>query len=265
MDSWTDASKMAAQYGLVMAEIDKKSDSYLERMAARGAGQVIFASATEAFGSAFILWILGGVAISITGSFAGNMIPSLPPGFGGEGASEGHQAGHHTQWWNAVRGSAFGLFFAIFIVHSLWKGFHGGEVGVGNHMDRILSNLRKNRFGLIVGNAISAWVAILVLGLIPNFSPLQMLWHEVSEAVLPVIRHIGRFFFGESGWANLGGWFSWYEANQMKLDFWIIYLGGALDDLGVPNYKTLARWVWRRMQKRKEVSLPAPIERRDAA
>jgi hypothetical protein len=48
----------------------------------------------------------------------------------------------------------------------------------------------------------------------------------------------------------LGQWFSWYGDNQMKLNFWIIYLAGAFDDLGVPNYKTLARWAWRRYKKR---------------
>ena len=256
---------MAAQYGLVMAKRDRKSHADLEPMAARGLGEVIFASATDAFGSALVLWILGGVAISIASSFAGNMVPSLPPGFGGEGGSEGHPAGNHHEWWTAMRGSAFGLFFAIFFVHSLWQGFHGGEVGVGKRIDRILSNLRENWFGLIVGNAISAWAAVLVLGLIPNFSPLQMLWRQLSEVVLPAIREIGRFFFGEAGWASLGGWFSWYQANQLKLDFWIIYLGGAFDDLGVPNYKTLARWGWRRRQKCKAVPLPASLGRRDAA
>ena len=42
--------------------------------------EIIIDSATEAFGSAFVVWGLGGVAISIAGSFAGDMIPSLPPG-----------------------------------------------------------------------------------------------------------------------------------------------------------------------------------------
>jgi len=38
--------------------------------------------------------------------------------------------------------------------------------------------------------------------------------------------------------------------NQMKLNFWIIYLAWAFDDMGVPNYKTLARWAWHRYKKR---------------
>jgi len=248
-----------------MADTDNKSAADLQPVAAPCAVNVIFASATEAFGSAFLLWILGGVAISIASSFAGDMIPSLPPGFGGPEASNTHQAGLHLAWWDAARGSALGLFFAIFFVHSLWVGFHGGGVGAGRRMERILSNLRENWFGLIVGNAISAWVAILVLGVVQNFSPVQMLWHAVSGMVLPVTREIGRFVLGEANYAGWGVWFSWYGDNQMKLDFWIIYLSGAFDDLGVPNFKTLARWVWRRMQKRKEVSLPTQIERGDVA
>jgi hypothetical protein len=243
-----------------MAETDRKSDADPQPTQVRGAAEVIFASAIEAFGSAFLLWILGGVAISIAASFARDMIPSLPPGFGAQGASAGHQTGSDRSWWDAVRGSALGLFFAIFFVHSLWVGLHGGGVGPGRRIQRLLSNLRENWFGLIVGNAISAWVAILLLGIAQNFSFTQILWHSVSEMVLPAIRQTGRFFFGESGWASLGGWFSWYGDNQMKLDFWIIYLGGAFDDLGVPNFKTLARRAWRRIQKRKELALPAPAE-----
>jgi hypothetical protein len=248
-----------------MADTDNKSAPDRQPGAAPCAVNVVFASATDAFGSALVIWILGGVAMSIAGSFAGQMIPSLPPGFGVQEALDSHSSEPHHPWWKAARGSAFALFFAIFFFHSLWVGFHGGGVGAGRRMARILAKLREDWFGLIVGNAISAWVAVLILGMVRNFSPVQMLWNIVSGLVLPVLREIGRFVLGEANFASLGVWFSWYGDNQMKLDFWIIYLSGAFDDLGVPNFKTLARWAWRRMQKRKEASLPAQIERGDVA
>ncbi len=87
-----------------------------------------------------------------------------------------------------------------------------------------------------------------------------MLWRWVWEMVLPFVREIGIFVLGASNTASLSDWFSWYDANQMKLNFWILYIAGAFDDLGVPNFKTLARWAWRRMQKRKGATLPTSVE-----
>jgi len=217
--------------------------------------EIIIDSATEAFGSAFVVWGLGGVAVSIAGSFAGDMIPSLPPGFSGQDLKANHE--QIRTLWEAMRGSAFGLFFAIFFVHSLWAGFHGQGGGLSKRAQRIVSNLRENWFGLIVGNAITAWGAALVLNVGQNFSLVQMLSHWIWEIVAPAFRGIGGPLLGPSNTSSLADWFSWYDANQMKLAFWFIYLAGAFDDLGVPNYKTLARFVWRRIQKRKSMATPA--------
>jgi hypothetical protein len=236
-----------------MVETESKSAADQQFTPSRNAVDTILASATEAFGSAFLLWILGGVAISIAASFAGEMIPSLPPGF------DGPKEGRHHAWWNAARGCAFGFCFAIFFIHSLWVGFHGEGVGAGRRIERILSHLRENWFSLIVGNAVGAWVAILVLSIVPSFSPLGMLWHWVLGIVLPFVREIGLFFLGESNTAGLNDWFSWYDANHMKLNFWVLYIAGAFDDLGVPNFKALARWAWRRKQKRNGATLPTLV------
>jgi len=231
-----------------MAETENKSAAAPGFDPSPDALDIIFDSAFEAFFSAFLVWIMGGIALNIAAEFSGNMVPSLPPGLGGT------QLGPHNGWWAAVRGKAFAIFFAIFFVHSLWVGFHGKSSGLGKRMERIVSHLRENWFGLIVGNAIGAWVAIVILGSLPNFSPIQMLRHWAWGMALPVIREIANSFLGPSITASVGAWFSWYGDNQMKLNFWLIYLAGAFDDLGVPNFKTLARWAWRRMQKRKETS-----------
>jgi hypothetical protein len=235
-----------------MAETDNQSVPAPRFDPSRDPLKTIFDSALEAFGSAFVVWIMGGIAFSIAGGFAGGMVPSLPPGFGGP------PSGPHHGWWRVVRGDAFGVFFAIFFVHSLWVAFHGRESGPGKRLERILSHLREHWFSLIVGNAISAWVAILVLRTVPNFSPIQMLWHWAWGMGVPIIREIATFLLGASTAATLGDWFSWYGANQMKLDFWLIYIAGAFDDLGVPNFKTLARWAWRRMRKRNSPAAIVP-------
>ncbi len=176
--------------------------------------EVIVASATEAFGSALLLWILGGVAISIAGSFAGDMIPALPPFFASQPTSEAHHARHHDAWWQAVRGGAFVFFFAIFFMHSLWIGFRGEGAGPGRRLQRIVSDLRENWFSLIVGNAISAWVAILVLNIMQDFSLWAFFWQWVWDILGPVFAEIGRFFLGSSNSGNFGDWYSWVMRRQ---------------------------------------------------
>jgi hypothetical protein len=229
---------------------------------AKGPVEVIFSSAVEAFWSAFVAWILGGVAISIASGFAGDMVPSLPPIFA---AQQQSNHGHHGQWWHSVRGAGFALFYAIFFAHSLWRGFrgHGGGGAAETRIWRILYKLRKNWFGLIVGNAIGAWIALLVLNIVQDFSPVQILWHFLWGMVFSVLAQVGHFIFGASSANTVGAWFSWYGDNQNKLNYWILYFSGAFDDLGVPNFKTLARWGWHRFRGRKGAVEPFPDEQED--
>src|ERR1700761_8544719 len=80
--------------------------------------QIIFASAAEAAGGAFMVSILGGVALTIAGAFAGNMVPSAPPFFHGGAPNLPHGL---FGWnvWSGGRAMAFAVFFAIFFAHSL--------------------------------------------------------------------------------------------------------------------------------------------------
>jgi hypothetical protein len=237
-----------------MAETNIKSAIRSQDVPSRNAFETILASATDAFGSAVVLWILGGVAINIAGSFAGQMVPTLPPGFERLPAAQDHP------WWHTAPSGGFTFCFAIFFIHSLWVGFHGQGAGAGKRIGRILSHLRENWFGLMVGNAIGAWVTVTVLSHLPSFSPFQMLWHWFLGWALPSLRAIAIFVLGASNTASVSDWFSWYNSNQIKLNFWVLYLAGAFDDLGVPNVKAMARWSWRRFQEPKPATSPASIE-----
>jgi hypothetical protein len=44
-------------------------------------------------------------------------------------------------------------------------------------------------------------------------------------------------------------WSTWYGVNQTKFAFWLLYSAALCDDLGLPNYKTLARRAWNRFCK----------------
>jgi hypothetical protein len=223
---------------------------------------VIFSSAAEAFTSAFFVWLLGGAALSIAGQFAGEMIPSLPPFLAARQPLESGNPAHHFAVWESVRSGFFVLLFAIFFVHSMWKGLRGGGEEVGRRVQGILSKLRENWFSLIVTNAIGAWVATLMLSILPsvgNFALAQMFWHSIGGWVASVISGPARFILGPSNTDAVSAWILWYGDNHLKLNFWIIYLGSAFDDLGVPNFKTLARWAWRRWRQRKRACFPVAV------
>jgi hypothetical protein len=69
-------------------------------------------------------------------------------------------------------------------------------------------------------------------------------------ATLPALKTIGTFVFGSAIVNFVGGMFAWYGDNQIRFNFWILYVAAVCDDLGIPNLKTLARLLWARWQKR---------------
>lgn len=232
-----------------MAEITTKVAPDLQGASERSVLGVIISSATEAFTSAVMVWLLGGIAFSLASTFTEEMVPSPPPFYHGQHAGKSHHA-HGGDDWGEASGYVLALFFAIFFAHSLWVGFHGGGTVRGGRLQHIVNNLREDWFSLIVTNALTAYIAVEFLKLGQEISVWNMVWQWIWEVVNPVIGGAGQFVLGPAKSSALGQWFSWYSDNQMKLNFWIIYLAGAFDDLGVPNYKTLARWAWRRHKKR---------------
>jgi hypothetical protein len=229
-------------------------------------GDVVWDSAVEALSSAFIVWILGGVALSIAGGFAKGMIPSPPPSFGGEGETALGRGWFGEDWVHPVKGHVFVFLFSVFFAHSLWTAFRrrdSGKVETGafKRVGFMLAKLRADWFGLIVTNAIEAWVGAMVLVWASGFSMTQMFWHWLAGLIFSGPQGLGEAALGHAAWSRIEPWLSWYGANQMKLDFWFLYFAGICDDLGLPNIKALGRWGWRRWKrcpKRNEPSNPQP-------
>jgi hypothetical protein len=228
----------------------------------RDAFDTILSSAGSALANAFLVSILGGVAFSVAGDFAGGMIPSLPPGFA---ASSTHAAAQHDGA-NSVRSPAFGILFTLFFLHSIWVGFRFPGTASNHRALRLIARLRENWFSLIITNAISAWVAAVILSAIPNFSLTHIFWQWVWAAVTPSLTSICHHLFGASNTSSWAEWYSWYQTNNHRLYFWILYLAGACDDLGLPNFKTLARFAWRRYRQRQALAstLLAPAKTSNA-
>ena len=81
----------------------------------------------------------------------------------------------------------------------------------------------------------------------------------VLAAVMPTIKAIAAFIFGASIVNFLGGLIDWYGDNQLKFNFWVFYVAAVCDDLGIPNLKTLARFLWRRYRNRNQTVPSEPM------
>jgi hypothetical protein len=138
------------------------------------------------------------------------------------------------------------LFWALFI----WKAATAMTVFSRNerHRHGIAVLLRMSRrvssqwFALIVINAFVAAITAFVLYLSSAFSIAQIILHFLIGLLTSVLH------FGHMGW--FGDMADWYGENQFRFTFWLLYSAAICDDLGLPNYKTLMRWMLRRARQR---------------
>jgi hypothetical protein len=211
---------------------------------------ILWVSAKEALIMAFMVGLLGGIAISILSGICGQMTPSPPPGLNGHG--DGASAAWHAAR-NAIHHHSFVLLFlCLFAAKSTLRlAPYSNDTRWRRIAARVLwitHRISRDWFGLLIKNAFAAFVGVLVWQFAQQFSWTQLLWNVALGLFHPVIEAFERMI-GWSGEGLLGRWLSWYGDNQTKFAFWLLYSAGICDDLGLPNYKTLARWAWRRARK----------------
>lgn len=221
----------------------------------------------QTIGLAFTIWLLGGVALSIVSGFCKGMIPALPPGVNDD--FRGAQTA--GQWWHAFSLAAHRHSLAIIFVVlvACRTGVRLAHYSTNPRLRRLAARMvraahrvRGQWFSLLVKNAIGAFVAVLVMGIVQQFSWSQILWGMVVDILRPVLEAIGHLL-GLEGPGLLGQWWGWYGDNQTKFLFWLFYSAGICDDLGLPNYKALARWGWRRARgyiRRRAVEATPPAQ-----
>jgi hypothetical protein len=219
--------------------------------AAQELPSVIWGAAIEAAWKTLVLLVLGNVAISLVSGIFHDMIPSLPPGFA-EGETT-NQSTYHYHWhfrgW--FHGSLFYPVFGLLFAGILWSRWRGPATTPATtrrmrRLQRIQQSLRENWFGLIVGNAFGAMITVVVALWIQRFSSVQWSW---TQFILPAIHGVVESVFGQHAVQAIDSWFDWFGQNQPKFDFWFVYFAAVCDDLGIPNIKTLGRWVWGRVKK----------------
>jgi len=222
---------------------------------------ILWKTAVEAAVKTFLVLVLGQVAIALIGGIWDDMTPSMPPGMSFE--MEKGSVSAWKAWEPSLTHKGpyflFGIFFVLLMWHRLAQSSKGKRQNqLATKTRKVLKRFSEDWFVLIVSNAFVAMISAMVLAYLPQFSWAQWVWHSVLEDISSALQTAGEHVLGAEPADSARAWFDWYGANQLKFNFWFLYVASICDDLGIPNLKTLARWLWRRFRKRKRSS-PQPI------
>jgi hypothetical protein len=213
----------------------------------RKAASILWDCAWEALILAFLVQVLGSVAVAMVGNVWGSMTPSLPPGLAGEQALEASPAPPAFHLSSRER---FGLIFAVVFIPiatgRLMRYSRNPERrNAAAWLQRVTRRVSEEWFSVVVLNAFIASIMVSVLQVTSQFTPLKMFWQFLVTLLHPLIHEVLSLLpAGPAGMVQ--GLADWYDANQLKFSFWLLYSAAICDDLGLPNYKALGRWIRRR-------------------
>ena len=218
------------------------------------AASILWECAWEAVFLAFFARLFGGIAVGIVGGIWHDMTPSPPPGFERRQLPEADPAASFS--FGFLRQHSFVLLAAVFFLLKSAARFAGYSRRAEHRQaaawaQGLLQRAGENWFGLIVGNAFGALVTTIILQFSGQFSFTSFLWQICSD-FLRSLAHGAESFLPHSGWLDrFGALWGWYSDNRFKFMFWFFYVAALCDDLGLPNFKTLGRYAWRRLHRRK--------------
>jgi hypothetical protein len=202
----------------------------------------------ESFINTFLVLLFGSIAFGIVSGIFHDMAPTLPPGFHHSGPAEAESSVTHLNWHLSEQ-QRFVLVFAILFSVSAWTRLVRPTSGQATGVQKLGRRISTGWFCLIVGNAFGAMISAIVIAWVQKFSLSQLLFQWVWAAIsAPIQLLMGRLLGDAPGVVQ--AWFSWYDANQLRFTFWFLYVTAICDDLGLPNLKTGARWLWRRWRNR---------------
>jgi hypothetical protein len=227
---------------------------------------IVWESAVESFVSALLVMVFGSIAIGVVGGIWREMAPSLPPGFTPQPKAE---ATPPTNWGWVPSSSQHRLLilFGVIFVPTVWARLLRCRSDAlpksRTRLTRITRTLSKQWFGLVVGNAFGAMIAAIVVTSFARFTPLKMLLAWLIDSAAAWFQNVIAWLFGSRTGGALQAWLNWYGLNQLKFTFWFFYLAGICDDLGIPNFKALGRWLKRRYWRQENCAPAAPAKGAD--
>jgi hypothetical protein len=233
---------------------------------------ILWNSAWESLVSAFLVTLLGSIALGIVGDLWKEMSPSMPPGFSHqktpEAETEPSPNPTHLHLPGFIQEHRFPIVYCVIFITTAGvrlRDLFRGELAPGrkSRLGKIARRLSEDWFGLIVGNAFGAMVSAMIFVWVTQFSWVQFLIHHLLGAILPSLRDVVSWILGQRAGNWVGSWLDWYSDNQLRFTFWLLYLGSICDDLGVPNLKSLCRWLWRRRKAKQALAQKATLAAAD--
>jgi hypothetical protein len=231
-------------------------EPHSETLTVGKAWSLLWDSAWEALILAFLIQILGGIAFAIVGNIWEQMTPSLPPVLASEPKLEASPKAPPT--FHLSTRERFGLIFAVVFAGTalgrlIKYSRNAGHRFAADVSGRVMKRVSEEWFHLVVINALIASIMVSVLHLTSQYTVSKMLWGFVAGGVQPLIQVL--LYLLPQALADLiKTLFGWYDANQLKFSFWLLYSAAICDDLGFPNYKALGRWLWRRLKRSRKSS-----------
>ena len=218
--------------------------------------EILWDSAFKSLYRAFMLMLFGSIALGIAGSIWGEMTPSKGPGINVSlGDWENMSAPFKGHGFSVLWACSFVMVSAFRLAKFLPDARHRE---FAKRLRKIERKFSENWFQLIVSNAIVAMVTAFVVTLGSQFTWSALLWENAIKPAIAWVFHAVFALVGLRSTGVIDDWVSWYGENTLKFTFWSIYLGSILDDLGMPNFKTLARRLWHRLLAPKPPRPTAP-------
>ncbi len=213
------------------------------------AARVLWTGVWESLVLAIVIQIIGTITVDILSDLTREMRPSLPPGWAPKPMAEAEPSVKDSVV-RAIGQHQLAIIFAFVYV---------GRIGtlllrsspnpkhrrVALRLRRGWHFLKEHWARLVLVNAFTAFGLTLALQFTQQFSWTQILWHSVAGAIGPWVHAV---LNGVPGGESMERLAYWYNANQLKFQFWLLYSAAICDDLGLANYKTLGRRLWRRIR-----------------
>jgi hypothetical protein len=182
---------------------------------------ILWESAWNALFRAFIIQILGSIAISLLGEVFKEMSPSLPPGLNRK-PHEGVEASPISHWLGTfIAQNQFWIIFGVLFLALTATRFalflRDPELRrFAARFLRINRRISGHWFSLFVLNGLLAWISTTVFIALHQFSWTQILWGMISPVLQPLLHMLANLVPGAGAFER---WYSWYGENQAKFVF----------------------------------------------
>ena len=218
---------------------------------------VIVGSAFQALWCALIFMIFAEIAFAISTDIFMEMIPSMPPGVESGPVEEGESLDQaptrgdlkalykEYKYWFYYSLSFLGL--AVINVSGAFK--KKPTALLPEPLRKVGVKLWQNWFKILVMNAFGCMIAAIVFVILQNVSFIRILIDIILALLQPVFYRTASLFMNAEAIATAAGFVEWFHDSEVKFAFWAFYLTAVLDDLGLPNIKTLVKQLYRRLKR----------------